>query len=176
MGGKDGGHGTDGIAGMCQFVGQQSAFQQACNDMRSLEASGKATQIARATAPDGKARKTARHIRHALQFRAHGFTERLLAQEPGNGIEPQRDFLRIGQRRGQAFGKESRTAARHRAINRLQQTAVSIARHGAGKFQTGACGRVDKKRAALMFAFGSHQGWALGNLRLLDIGDCTGNS
>ena len=90
-------------------------------------------------------------------------------------IEPARDRLRIGQRRGQPLREQPRARRRHGAVDGGEQRAAPFAGERAHEFEIGARRLVDRERRAGGLAHRRRQRQPLAELRALDIGDDGGS-
>jgi len=130
-------------------------------------------EIARPAAPHHQPGKRAGEIGRGREPRAH------VAAQDGIGeafdrVEPPRDGVRIGERRGQPLGEEARARRRHGAVDGVDQRAAPLAGERAHELEIGAGRLVDRQRGAGGLAQRRRQRRALADLRALDIGHAGG--
>ena len=102
-------------------------------------------EIARPAAADDDARQRARQIGHGLERAAQIAAHGAVVDESRDRIEPVRDFVRIGQRRGEPLRQQARAGRRHRAVDGRQQRAAPLAGERANQFEIGARRLIDRR-------------------------------
>ncbi len=141
---------------------------------RGRDAVADAGEIARPAAADDKPRQRAGEIGRRLEPLAHFGAQAAVAREHRDGVEPARDLLRIGERRGEPLRQQPRAGRRHGAVDGGQQRAAPLARERADQFEIGARRLVDRERRAGGLAQRRRQRRPLADLRALHIGDDRG--
>ena len=123
------------MASKCRNLGR--------NLLRGKNAVADGGKIARAAAADDDARQRALQIGHGLQILAQRGARRAIGDECRHGIEPVRNFGRIGERRGQPLRQCARARGGDGPVDGGEQRAAPFARERAREFKIGAGRRID---------------------------------